>query len=76
MKRLNRRYASVKKKLNLKKIDRTPVSPDDSIEQMNLYHKAVLTKIIDKDFYKKLDQNALARGFFLENHAVKHTVKR
>merc|ERR1712131_322180 len=76
MKRLNRRYASVKKKLNLKKIDRTPASQDDSIEQMNLYHKAVLTKIIDKDFYKKLDQNAMARDFFLENHAVKHTVKR
>ena len=76
MKRLNRRYASVKKKLNLKKIDRTPTTPDDSIEQMDLYHKAVLTKIIHKDFYKKLDQNAMARDFFLENHAVKHTVKR
>ena len=76
MKRLNRRYASVKKKLNLKKIYRTPATPDDSIEQMDLYHKAVLTKIIDKDFYKKLDQNAMARDFFLENHAVKHTVKR
>ena len=46
MKRLNRRYASVKKKLNLKKIDRTPTTPDDSIEQMDLYHKAVLSKII------------------------------
>ena len=76
MKRLNRRYASVKKKLNLKKIDRTPTTPDDSIEQMDLYHKAVLSKIIHKDFYKKLDQNAMARDFFLENHAVKHTVKR
>ena len=76
MKRLNRRYASVKKKLNLKKIDRTLTTPDDSIEQMDLYHKAVLTKITHKDFYKKLDQNAMARDFFLENHAVKHTVKR
>lgn len=76
MKRLNRRYASVKKKLNLKKIDRTPTTPDDSIKQMDLYHNAVLSKIIHKDFYKKLDQNAMARDFFLENHAVKHTVKR
>ena len=76
MKRLNRRYASVKKKLNLKKNDRTLTTPDDSIEQMNLYHKAVLMKITHKDFYKKLDQNAMARDFFLENHAVKHTVKR
>ena len=54
---------------------------DQKIERMSedleiLFHKAVLTKIIDKDFYKKLDQNALARDFFLENHAVKHTVKR
>jgi hypothetical protein len=73
MKRLSRRYDSIKNILNKKQKED---SNEESIKEMNIYHQQVMTILTNSDFFKKLDENPIARDFFLNNQTVKHIIKR